>query len=186
MTAKRHAFGFYLLLGGFVFLPLLGLVLAVFTPTPLFEAPELSYAALGSLLLKTFFLAFTVTALALPIGTWLAMVTTRFNVSGRRFLSILTLAPLALPSYVLAAILRESLAPRGVLGKIVGVWIGGALAGTDRVTRKWMGVAMLPQAGVAFMHHQIHPKRRRRFASLLCVSIEIRADFGQPLIQAFA
>ena len=36
-----------------------------------------------------------------------------------------------------------------VLGKLSGAWIGGFLVKTDPVTRNWMGVAMLPQAGVA-------------------------------------
>ena len=34
-------------------------------------------------------------------------------------------------------------------GKIIGARIGGQLSGADEVTKRWMGVAMLPQAGVA-------------------------------------
>jgi len=36
-----------------------------------------------------------------------------------------------------------------VFGKLSGAWLGGFLAKIDPVTRNWMGVAMLPQAGVA-------------------------------------
>lgn len=36
-----------------------------------------------------------------------------------------------------------------VFGKLLGAWIGGSLAGSSRATRNWIGVAMLPQAGVA-------------------------------------
>ena len=34
-------------------------------------------------------------------------------------------------------------------GKLLGALLGGQLAGADRVVRRWMGVALLPQAGVA-------------------------------------
>ncbi len=36
-----------------------------------------------------------------------------------------------------------------VIGKLAGAWLGAALAGTDKPTRRWIGVAMLPQAGAA-------------------------------------
>lgn len=34
-------------------------------------------------------------------------------------------------------------------GKYLGAAVGGKLSGSDRATKKWMGVALLPQAGVA-------------------------------------
>jgi Kef-type K+ transport system membrane component KefB len=36
-----------------------------------------------------------------------------------------------------------------VLGRLVGSWVGGGIAAADRATRNWMGMALLPQAGVA-------------------------------------
>lgn len=36
-----------------------------------------------------------------------------------------------------------------VMGRLVGTNLGGLLAGADPQTRRWMGVALLPQAGVA-------------------------------------
>lgn len=36
-----------------------------------------------------------------------------------------------------------------VMGRVVGTIVGGRLAGADPQTRRWMGVALLPQAGVA-------------------------------------
>lgn len=36
-----------------------------------------------------------------------------------------------------------------VAGRILGTRLGGWAAGTDKVTRSWMGLALLPQAGVA-------------------------------------
>jgi hypothetical protein len=35
------------------------------------------------------------------------------------------------------------------LGKVLGALFGGKLARADPITNKWMGVALLPQAGVA-------------------------------------
>jgi Kef-type K+ transport system membrane component KefB len=34
------------------------------------------------------------------------------------------------------------------IGKIVGARLGGEISGTDRKTKRWMGLALLPQAGV--------------------------------------
>ena len=36
-----------------------------------------------------------------------------------------------------------------VLGKVLGAKIGGQFSGADREVKKWMGIALLPQAGVA-------------------------------------
>jgi len=36
-----------------------------------------------------------------------------------------------------------------VVGRLVGGWLGGALVGAERKTRRWIGIALLPQAGVA-------------------------------------
>ena len=36
-----------------------------------------------------------------------------------------------------------------VAGKLGGAWIGGVLVGAPDPTRRWLGLALLPQAGVA-------------------------------------
>ena len=36
-----------------------------------------------------------------------------------------------------------------VAGKVLGAWLGGSYSGAGRETRRWMGIAMLPQAGAA-------------------------------------
>ena len=36
-----------------------------------------------------------------------------------------------------------------VIGKILGAWMGSAYSKADDATRKWMGICLLPQAGVA-------------------------------------
>lgn len=35
------------------------------------------------------------------------------------------------------------------LGRVVGGWAGGHAAGSDPLTRRWMGTALMPQAGIA-------------------------------------
>ena len=35
------------------------------------------------------------------------------------------------------------------VGKCLGGWLGGKVAGVDPLTKNWIGLAMLPQAGVA-------------------------------------
>jgi Kef-type K+ transport system membrane component KefB len=36
-----------------------------------------------------------------------------------------------------------------IVGKYLGAWIGSVASGADKVTRNWIGLAMLPQAGAA-------------------------------------
>ena len=36
-----------------------------------------------------------------------------------------------------------------VAGRMLGSWFGGKLGGTDQMITRWMGIALLPQAGVA-------------------------------------
>ncbi|MBY4676957.1 cation:proton antiporter [Marinobacterium arenosum] len=58
------------------------------------------------------------------------------------------------------------------LGKIVGGWLGGSLSGAPAATRRWIGIAMLPQAGVpvgmALVAANQFPEYRQ-----LCLSIVI-------------
>lgn len=36
-----------------------------------------------------------------------------------------------------------------IAGKLLGANLGGTLAGSDEMVRRWMGMALLPQAGAA-------------------------------------
>ncbi len=36
-----------------------------------------------------------------------------------------------------------------IIGRVLGVWAGAALSNADALTRRWMGIALMPQAGVA-------------------------------------
>ncbi len=108
-----------------ILLPLFGLLAALFNPplNPFIEAPPTLAEIFGqsnvpSLLWSTVSLALVVSVLAGSLGTWLAWVEQRANYRGVRFLSLLCLLPLAMPSYILAATLRESLGPGGSVGQL--------------------------------------------------------------------
>jgi iron(III) transport system permease protein len=123
------------LLAWFVLMPIVGLGLAHFQPLGLFESPKVGWSRLGLLFCKTIALAGTVSIFAVSMGTWLAVVNGRHRFFGRRVFGLLALAPLAIPSYVLAAILREAMAPRGALGNFLGR--------TDAFTGFWAAVLVL-------------------------------------------
>jgi iron(III) transport system permease protein len=101
-------------------IPLWGMFFALEHSPTLFEAPPLSFADLLPLILRTLVLALGVSLGALTLGTGLAFVHVRYNFKGNRWLSLMSTLPLAVPSYLLAAMIRESLAPRGSLGAFFG------------------------------------------------------------------
>ncbi len=72
------------------------------------------------LILSTLTLALAVAAGALGLGVPLAWLTTRSDLPARRAWSVLAVAPLAIPSYLLAFSFVGALAPRGWLGSVVG------------------------------------------------------------------
>jgi iron(III) transport system permease protein len=72
------------------------------------------------LLLATLALALSVAAGAVALGLPLAWLTTRTDLPGRRAWAILTVAPLAIPSYLLAFSFVGALAPRGWLASLQG------------------------------------------------------------------
>ena len=46
------------------------------------------------------------------------------------------------------------------IGRLVGSWVGGAISRADRTMRRWMGVALMPQAGVALGMALVAAQRR--------------------------
>ncbi len=107
-----------------VFIPLIGLMLGLIDPiphpflktTPTFVSLLQQTGAL-KMLWNTIVLAISVSLAAVCMGTWLAYMQQRANYPGRKLLSLLCLMPLAMPSYLLAATLRESLGPGGFVGR---------------------------------------------------------------------
>ena len=73
------------------------------------------------LLLNSLALAIAVTIPTVVIGTWLAWAQARLDYPGRRALGLAALLPLAVPSYVLAAVVAQSFGPGGWIGKPLGL-----------------------------------------------------------------
>ena len=103
-----------------VLVPICGLSLAMLDPADLFATPPRDWSDLSYLILRTLGLATIVSCASLVFGTWLAWVQTRTHYFGRRWLALISTLPLAVPSYLLATIVREAMAPRGSLGSILG------------------------------------------------------------------
>ena len=102
-------------------LPIVGLGLAWLAPPALFAPPPLTMARLLPLVARTLALALVVATGSALIGTWIAWVGAMTTYRGRRWLTLCALLPLAVPSYVLATVTREVLAPEGVIGKVLGL-----------------------------------------------------------------
>jgi len=108
--------------------PLAGLGIAVLArpPDPFTGAtPSLTeladQAQLGSLVVTTLALGVAVTLGAVAVGTLLAWAEARWRTPGGRWLSVGTLLPLAMPSYVLAATGRSTHRAPGWIGRPLGL-----------------------------------------------------------------
>ena len=106
---------------GLVLLPIIGLGLAWLAPPALFAPPPLSMERLLPLIGRTLALALVVAAGSAVLGTWIAWVGAMSRYRGRRWLVLASLLPLAVPSYVLATVTREVLAPEGAIGSLLGL-----------------------------------------------------------------
>lgn len=115
-----------LLVLGLVLLPLLGIGYGLAVPPPSIFGLEpeplatlITSSGVVSLLLRSLLLSGVVAVAALVLGTWLAWIEQRTRYPLVRILAVASLLPLAVPSYLVAAVLREQLSPGG--------WIGGPL-----------------------------------------------------------
>jgi iron(III) transport system permease protein len=111
-----------------VALPIIGLGWGLWHPPPHPFLPQIT--SLGELfqqshawrlLINTTVLALSVSTLAGTIGLWFAWIEQRKRYPGRQWLAILDLLPLAVPSYLIAATLRDSLGPGGMMGHWLGL-----------------------------------------------------------------
>ncbi|MBW2341081.1 MAG: cation:proton antiporter [Deltaproteobacteria bacterium] len=55
-----------------------------------------------------------------------------------------------------------------VIGRLVGAWTGGAISHADPLMRRWMGIALMPQAGVAL--------------GMALVAMQRRPDLGEIIL----
>ncbi len=190
-----------------VFIPLIGLMLGLLDPIPnpfLTTAPSfislLQQTGALKMLFNTVLLAGSVSIVAVCMGTWLAYMQQRANYPGRKILSLLCLMPLAMPSYLLAATLRESLGPGGMVGSPFGfpMFTGFWPAFMVLVLTTVPFVQLLVNATLAksssaeeeaartlganhwqVFRHVIMPRLRPSFAfAILIVQLYVISDFG--------
>jgi Kef-type K+ transport system membrane component KefB len=72
-----------------------------------------------------------------------------------------------------------------ILGRYAGAWIGGRAGGADPVVRRWMGTALMPQAGVAvgmaLVASQSFPRLGETILSVVIASTVFFELLGPPL-----
>jgi Kef-type K+ transport system membrane component KefB len=76
-----------------------------------------------------------------------------------------------------------------VIGKALGGWIGGTTAKTDRLTRQWIGVALMPQAGVALGMALVASSRLPQFKETLLPVVVASSVFFElfgPVLTRFS
>lgn len=103
-----------------VMLPLAGLALAYAHPIGLIDAPPIHSERLLFATVQTVSLSLMVTAASLTLGSLFAWIQVRWQFWGSSLLTRLSILPLVLPSFLLAATLREGFAPLGSLGALLG------------------------------------------------------------------
>ncbi len=139
---------------GLVLVPVAGMILAsVDPPAGLPTPPPRPLSELLPLIARTLALALTVSVAALTLGTWLAWVEQRTSLPGARLLSTLSVLPLAVPSYLSASILRETMAPAGWLGAIFGT--------QGRFTGFWPAALILTVSTAPFVQILVGSALRR-------------------------
>ncbi len=109
-----------LVISGLAVLPLVGLWLAYLAPPQLIEPPPIAMERVVALLGRTVALALTVSVGTLLLGSWLAWLDYRYRYRARAAIAVLSVLPLAVPSYLLATIIREQMAPTSILGGLLG------------------------------------------------------------------
>lgn len=173
-------------------LPVVGLAAGLAAGDP-WRAPP---AGLGPLVLRSVGLAVVVSALAVPLGAALAWLDRRADYPGRRVLAVLSLLPLALPSFLLAGALRHALGPGGALGLPAFVGLGAAAVvltlATAPLAQVIVGAALarVPAAeeeaartlgasrAAAFRAVVLPRLRPALVASALLVQLYVLSDFG--------
>lgn len=188
-------------------LPLAGLCYGLVVPPPaLFGAEPETLGSIATsprvlaLLLRSVALAAVVSVLALGLGTWLAWLEQRTRYPGGRWLAVASLLPLAVPSYLLAATLRNQLSAGGAIGPLPGlpaftgllpailtltvittplvqVVVGAALARSSAAEEE--AARTLGASGWRLFATVWLPRLRPAWAmSLLLVALYVISDFG--------
>lgn len=123
-TALPAAAGVALL----VLVPLVGLTTAIVNrPADPFTGASPSIfelvtsSGVAGLLFNSVALSVVVAVMAVLVGGWLAWVEHRVRFPGIRWMTIATLLPMAMPSYILAGTMRSAMGPGGWIGAPLGL-----------------------------------------------------------------
>ena len=162
-----------LLAVGLVVLPIWGLWLTYHSPSSPWSPPPQDLSVLGPLMGRSLALAFWVSLLALVAGTWLAWVDSRTDFVGRKWASLLAILPLATPSYLIARILREEMAPEGRLGSVLGT--------SEAFTGFWPAVLVLSITCTPYVHVLVRAALERASASEEEAARSLGASTGRIL-----
>ena len=138
-------------------IPTLTLVGAVVTGDAVSSVPA---SRLAELMANTLLLAAAVTATSVAIGLGTSWVTTRTDLPGARFFSILVTLPLVMPSYVVALTLLGAGGTRGVITELFGLETFPILTGF------WGSWLALTVFAVPFVHLGAVPAIRTLDTSL--------------------
>ncbi len=125
-------------------IPVVGLLIASGQEPPLFSSPPLSGVTVTQLLLRTMALALCVSLISIICGSWLAWCNVQYRFPGHSLIEVAAILPLAIPSYLLAGVIREVMAPRGIIGSTLGL--------TESFSGFWPAVLVLSLSCTPYVH----------------------------------
>ena len=76
-----------------------------------------------------------------------------------------------------------------IIGKVLGAWLGGQISAADQTVRRWLGLALLPQAGVAIgmaLVATIHFPEHRQLLLSLIISSTVFFEVVGPVLSRLA
>jgi iron(III) transport system permease protein len=142
MAKPRHSL--FVGLAALAALPLIGTVLALFSSPGLIAAAPLDPEQVWVVARRSILMALAVGAFSTGLGAWFAWADRRWVYPGGTLLGRAVVLPIAIPSFLIAATLRYSLAPAGELGEVLGL--------TGRFEGFWPSVCVLTLCCVPYVH----------------------------------
>jgi Kef-type K+ transport system membrane component KefB len=102
---------------------------------------------------------------------------------------VLAGASLQLPALKSVGLIAGVYIAARAVGRVLGGWAGGAMCRTDKPTRRWIGFALMPQAGVALGMALVASSRMpqlRDFVLPVVISSTVFFELTGPLLTRYA
>ena len=102
---------------------------------------------------------------------------------------VLAGASLQLPALKSVGLIAGVYIAARAVGRVLGGWAGGAMCRTDKPTRRWIGFALMPQAGVALGMALVASSRMpqlRDFVLPVVISSTVFFELTGPLLTHYA